>query len=164
MLDIALSKKGPFYIRLPRGSFPKLHDANYQFSLRNIDILKEGKDICLIGMGYGSVLASQVSKEIENKLKLSLKIINIPCIKPINGKQLIENIKEIKGIVVIEEHNIYCGFGSILARILAEKNPIQIKVIGISDTFGQSGTRESLLNSYGFNIENIIHKIKELMD
>ena len=161
ILEIAINKNGPFYIRLPRGAFPKLHDENYIYSLGNLDILKEGTDLCLIGTGYGSVLAYQSVEKIEKDLNISLKVINIPCIKPINETALINEVKTVKGIVVIEEHNMYCGFGSILARIFAEKKPVQMKIIGINNTFGQSGTRESLLNHYGLNIENILNKVKE---
>lgn len=163
ILKYAIGNEGLFYIRLPRGSFPEIHQKKYRFSMGKLDILREGKDICLIGMGYGSVLSIQTASILEKHFNISVKVINLPTIKPIDKRELISQIKNCKGIVIIEEHNIYCGFGSILARILSETHPIPMKFIGVENSFGQSGTRESLLNFYGLNKENIIKQVKDLL-
>ncbi len=163
ILEYTFNNEGPVYIRLPRNSFPRIHGDDYIFTPGKCDVLREGKDICLIGTGYGSVLGLQSAQEIENKMNISLKVINLPSIKPINQNNLRDEIKNVKGIIIIEEHNIYCGLGSILARLISETNPKPIKFIGINNTFVQSGPRDTLLNFYGFNIENIIKKIKVLL-
>lgn len=163
ILKYAIGNEGLFYIRLPRGSFPEIHQKKYRFSMGKLDILREGKDICLIGMGYGSVLSIHTASILEKLFNISVKVINLPTIKPIDKRELISQIKNCKGIVIIEEHNIYCGFGSILARILSETHPIPMKFIGVENSFGQSGTRESLLNFYGLNKENIIKQVKDLL-
>lgn len=163
MLDYVVQNDGPFYIRLPRGSFPKIRDNSNQFSIRKPEILKEGEDICLIGIGYGSILAFQSALNIEKKLKISIRVVNLPTIKPINENLLVNQVKNSKGVVVIEEHNIYCGLGSVVSRIFSEKHPIRMKFIGINDTFCQSGTRESLLEYYGLNEKHLLEEIKQLI-
>jgi len=163
ILNYTFNTEGPFYIRLPRGSFPKIHKAKYKFCLGKPDIIKDGKDICLIGTGYGSILALKSANLIEEQLKTSIKVINFPTIKPINEKALLEEVKSVKGIVIIEEHNIYCGFGSIIARIISENNPKTMKFVGINDSFGESGKREILLKSYGLSVEAIIKQIKKII-
>ena len=164
MLEYAFNTNGPFYVRLPRGAFPKIHDNNYIFSIGKPDLLKDGDDICLIGTGYGSNLALCSVPKIEKKLKISIKVINLSSIKPIDKDSLIKEIKNVKGIVVIEEHNIYCGVGSILSRIFSETHPIFTRFIGINDSFGQSGTRESLLNFYNINSNNLFKEIEILVN
>ena len=162
ILEFTFNNKGPFYIRLPRGSFPKIHNVDYKFSLGKPDKLKEGDDICLIGMGYGSILAMKAARSLEKQFKISLKVVNLPTIKPINTEFLINEIKGFKGVIVLEEHNTYCGFGSILARIISENYPIPMRFVGINDTFGKSGERELLLETYGLNekeISKYIHQI-----
>ncbi len=77
---------------------------------------------------------------------------------------LIKEIKNIKTIIVLEEHNIYCGFGSILARIISENHPLPMRFIGVNDTFGESGKRELVLNAYGLNETIISEKIQELLN
>ena len=164
ILEYSLNHDGPFYIRLPRGTFPKIHTLKYKFSLGHPDIIKEGDDICLIGTGYGSILALKTVPLIEQQLNISIKIINLPSIKPIDSKILLQEIRNIKGLIVIEEHNIYCGFGSILARIITEKKALPMKFIGVKNSFGQSGNRKKLLNAYGLNENIIADKIKELLE
>ena len=163
ILEYIFNVEGPFYVRLPRGSFPKIHEDKYKFSIGKPDIIKDGNDICLIGTGYGSTLALKSANLIEEQLKISIKVINFPTIKPIDKKSLLKEIKSVKGIVVIEEHNIYCGFGSIIARIVSENNPKTIKFVGINNSFGESGKREVLLNSYGLNVETIMEQIKKII-
>jgi transketolase len=163
ILEYSLNHNGPFYIRLPRGSFPKIHKEDYKFLIGKPDIIKQGDDICLIGNGFGTVLATNSVSDLEKKLNISIKIINLPSIKPIKPIPLIQEIKKMKGIIVIEEHNIYCGFGSILARIISENYPIPMKFIGVNNSFGQSGKKEMLLDAYGLNEKKIDEIIQELL-
>ena len=164
ILEYVFNNPGPFYVRLPRGSFSDIHTQNYNFSLGEPDVIKEGDDICLIGTGFGSILGLKAAPLLEKQLNISIKVINLSTIKPINNKLITNEVENMKGIVVIEEHNIYCGFGSILARIFSNIMPIPMKFIGINNSFGQSGTRDSLLNYYGLNIENLKQQIKILLN
>ena len=163
MFTTIIDSNGPFYVRLPRGSFPILHDNNYEFKLGQSDVLKDGNDICLIGTGYGSILAYFSAPQLEDELDCSIKVINLSTIKPIDKNQLIKEVKDMKGVAVIEEHNLYCGFGSILARIISEKNPIQMKFVGVENSFGQSGKRKQLLDAYGLNYENVKEQVQDLL-
>ena len=138
-------------------------DKNYRFKIGQSDLLKDGDDICLIGTGYGSILAYSSASQLEEELNCSIKVINLSTIKPIDENQLIEEVKNIKGIAILEEHNLYCGFGSILARIISEKNPIQMKFVGVNNSFGQSGKRKQLLDAYGLNYENVKEQVQDLL-
>jgi transketolase len=163
MLEYVFNAIGPFYIRLPRGSFPKIHDESYRFSIGKPDVIRDGDDICLLGTGYGTTLALNSAPSIEKKLDISIKVINLSSVKPININELIKEISYMKGIVTLEEHNIYCGFGSILARIISEHIPMPMKFIGVEESFGQSGSREKLLDFYGLNEMKVLEKIKHLL-
>lgn len=163
MLDYIFDAKGPFYIRLPRGSFPKIHNKDYKFLIGKPDVVKDGDDICLVGTGYGTILALDSAPYIEKKLEISIKVVNLSSVKPINISALIKEMSDTKGVVTLEEHNIYCGFGSILARIISEYSPMPMRFIGIEESFGQSGNREKLLNFYGLNKKKIMEKIKNLL-
>jgi len=164
MLRYAFENKGPFYIRIPRESFPIIHSDDYLFSIDKIDITKEGSDICFIGCGYCTSLALQAAIKIEKNSNLSIKVINLSCVKPINSEILIKELKNVKGIIVIEEHNIYCGVGSIIARILSESKPVPMRFIGVFESFGRSGNREDNLNYHGINLNNIEKQTKLLIE
>lgn len=164
ILNLALNRQGPFYIRLPRGSFPNIHDRSYNFVLGSPDVLKDGNDYCIIGTGYGTILGMKAVSELENEFKCSIKVINLPSIKPINKTNLLKEIAEVKGIIIIEEHNIYCGFGSILARIFSEAHPIPIRFVGVEESYGSSGSRNEVLDALGLNVKNIKRNLLELID
>ncbi|MFW9936253.1 MAG: transketolase family protein [Candidatus Thorarchaeota archaeon] len=163
IFNYLLEINGPFYVRLPRGVFPKIHDEHYKFKFGQPDVLKEGKDIGLIGTGFGTILALQSVDSVERELNCSIKIINMPTIKPINESKLINEIKNLKGMVIIEEHNVYCGFGSILARIISKYMPLDLQFIGINESFGESGKRETLLDTYGMNIQKVKESVSSLL-
>lgn len=163
MLNFAIKYNGPFYIRLPRESYSQIHDIGYKFKLGAPDVLNNGKDICLIGTGYGTHLALEAANLLKEKIGISSTIINLSSIKPILTKRLIELMKNVKGIVIIEEHNIYCGVGSIIARIISEKMPKPMKVVGVNDTFSQSGEKAVLLERLGLTVDNVIKNVKELL-
>lgn len=163
ILEYIFNTDGPFYVRLPRGSFPKIHDEDYKFHIGKPDVVKEGDDICLIGTGYCTSLALESALYLEKELKISIKVINQSTIKPIDIGALKNEVVNTKGVLSLEEHNIYCGFGSILARIISESFPIPMKFIGIEDSFGQSGKRDKLLDFYGLNKKNIKKKIIDLL-
>ena len=163
MLKFAIQNQGPFYIRLPRGTSPQIHDSDYKFDLGRPDVIKEGNDICLIGTGFGGILAYKSAETLEKELGVSLKIINLSSVKPISIIELKKQLKDLNGIIVIEEHNVYCGVGSIIARILSEDLNLPMRFIGVEDSFGQSGKREVLLDKYGLNYKTLKEKIKTLL-
>jgi len=164
IFNYILNHEGPCYIRLPRGSFPNVHNDDYRFSLGSPDVILNGEKLGLIGTGYGTVLNFKAAIQIRERLNISPKVINIPTIKPINKTELINSLSNVDSLVITEEHNIYNGFGSIVARIISETNPLPIKFIGVSDSFGTSGEREKVLDKYGLNIEHIYNKALELID
>ena len=163
MLKFAIQNQGPFYMRLPRGTSPQIHVSDYKFELGRPEVIKEGNDICLIGAGFGGILAYQSAGSLEKELGISLKVINLSSIKPINIIELKNQVKDLKGIIVIEEHNLYCGVGSIIARILSEDLNLPMRFIGIEDSFGQSGKREVLLDKYGVNFKILKEKIRTFL-
>ena len=163
MLKFAIQNHGPFYMRLPRGATPQIHDSDYKFELGRPEVIKEGNEIGLIGTGFGGILAYQSAGSLEKELGVSLKIINLSSIKPININELKYQVKDLKGIIVIEEHNLYCGVGSIIARILSEDLNLPMRFIGIENSFGQSGKREVLLDKYGLNLKTLKEKIKTFL-
>ncbi|MHA1412735.1 MAG: transketolase family protein [Promethearchaeota archaeon] len=163
MFSFAIENNGPFYLRLPRGAFPILHDDGYKFNIGSPDVLKNGTDVCLIGVGYGSSLALNAAELIEKELKCSVKVINQSTIKPINETNLLNEIASVKGVIIIEEHQDYCGVGSIIAKIIVENILKPIKFVGVKNSFGQSGTRKENLNAHGLTVEGIVKLAKQLL-
>ena len=164
MLNDAFNTEGPFYVRLPRSEFPQIHDKTYKFKRGAIDVLKNGNDICLIGTGYGSILAYQNVNQLEKEFDVSIKILNLSTIKPLKSSILARELNNMKAAIVIEEHNSYWGVGSIVAKLASETVKIPMKFLGVNDLYGQSGSREDLLIKYGFTYENLKKLVSESLD
>ncbi|MFX1277385.1 MAG: transketolase C-terminal domain-containing protein, partial [Promethearchaeota archaeon] len=113
---------------------------------------------------------SQISMPSEDspgeteKFKISAKVINLSSVKPIDFVFLMKELNNMKGIIFIEEHSVYCGFGSILARIVSERYPIPMKFIGINNTFCKSGERIDVLQAHGITVDNIVNQVNNLFN
>ncbi|MDZ5035026.1 transketolase C-terminal domain-containing protein, partial [Clostridium perfringens] len=90
-------------------------------------------------------------------------VVNIHTIKPIDKNLIVELSKTHDIIITCEEHNVIGGLGSAVSEVLAPYNGAKQYMIGIEDTFGESGTPDELLNKYGICASNIVKKVREVI-
>ncbi|MBU2462256.1 transketolase family protein [bacterium] len=148
----ATEHKGPVYIRLGRAKFPLLPETD--FKIGKAGIVEEGKDVTVVACGLMVFEALKAREELK-KEGISVRVVNMATIKPIDKEMLIACAEETKGIVTAEEHSIIGGLGSAVCECLSEYKPVLIKRIGIKDTFGISGTPEELLARFEIDSEAI---------
>ena len=144
---------GPCYIRLNRNDYPNVTIEGEPFQIGEPKIIKEGSDIVVFAMGYMVGLALEAAKELEETI--SVKVVNVPTIKPLNQTAIRAAAKDCKAVVTAEEHNIKGGLGSAIAEALCkERKPIEF--VGIEDTFGCSAHNyQELLSYFGLTAEHI---------
>lgn len=152
---------GPCYLRFGRLAVPVINDnPDYKFEIGKGINLKDGKDVTVIATGLMVNEALEAAKELEAE-GISVRVINIHTIKPIDEEIIIKAAKETKFIVTAEEHNILGGLGDEVSRVVCENCPAKVVRIGVNDEFGKSGPAVTLLKMFGLSKENIIAKIKE---
>ena len=160
-LKYAIETDGPFYIRFGRFAMPVIHDsATYTFKPGEGETLVEGDDVTVIatGMMYKPVLeASYVLKALHN---ISVRVINMPTVKPLDREIIKKAARETGAIVVAEEHNIIGGLGSAVAECVSETCPCPVLRVGVKDVFGRSGKVPPLLDAYGLNPETVVEKVQ----
>jgi len=152
--------KGPVYIRYGREKTPVITTKQSKFQIGQANILRQGKDITIIACGPMVYEALLVAEELA-KQKISVEVINCHTIKPIDKATIIKSAKKTGKVVTIEEHQVNGGLGGAVAEVLAQNYPVPMKIIGMPDKFGESGTAEQLLNKYGLNYKAIINAIKK---
>lgn len=162
VIHAAVEYKGPMYIRLGRPAVPVVFDENYKFEIGKGTVVHQGSDVTVIAMGVMLSPAIEAAKELANE-GISVRVINMSSVKPIDKDIIIQAAKETKGIVTAEEHNILGGLGSAVAEVVSEYAPTTVKRVGVEDTFGESGTPDELLVKYGLTKEHIIQKVKEIV-
>lgn len=154
---------GPVYVRLGRAGVPIINDEeNYKFEMGKGVLLREGKDATIIATGVMVAEALEAAKILEEK-GLSVRIINIHTIKPIDQEIIIKAAKETGAIVTAEEHNVIGGLGSAVAEVVVENCPVPMKRIGTLDTFGESGKPDELLKKYGLTKEEMVKAVEEVV-
>ena len=108
-----------------------------------------------------------VSLEAAEELKmegLSIGVINMSTIKPLDNDVILKAVKESGAIVTAEEHSIIGGLGGAVAEVISENRPAILKRIGINDRFGMSGSIADLLKHYGLTKENIKKTVYHVME
>ena len=154
--------KGPTYIRLGRSEVPIITQENDTFSIGKATVMKDGKDITLIGTGIMVSRCLLAAEKLE-KENIDASVINMSTIKPVDEKTIIKYAKETGAIVTAEEHNIIGGLGSTVSSVLSENVPVPMKRIGIPDVFGESGKSDELMEKYGLTPENIVKAVHDVM-
>lgn len=160
MIFEIVNHKGPVYVRLGRSAVPQVFGEDYDFELGKGVILREGADATIIACGIMVNEAINASKLLKEE-GISVRVVNMSTIKPIDEELIIESAKKTGAIVTVEEHNIIGGLGSAVSEVVSENYPVLVKKIGINDVFGQSGKPKQLMEEYGLTVENIINKVKE---
>lgn len=153
---------GPFYLRLGREKIPVFTNNDTPFEIGKAVTLKDGKDITIIACGL-MVYYSLLAAETLEKENISARVINMHTIKPLDNNVIIKAANETKAIVTVEEHQIYGGLGSAVSEVVSQNSPIKMKIIGMPDTFGESGKPSELLKKYGLTDGDIVNAVKELL-
>ena len=152
--------KGPVYLRFGRPKWPNF--STQKFEIGKAQVLNEGKDISIFACGHLVWKAIEAGKILEEK-GISVEVINIHTIKPLDTDAIIKSITKTKCAVTAEEHNIIGGLGDSIAHVAAKNFPIPIEYVGTNDTFGESGKPLDLLKKYGLDTPNIVAAAEKVM-
>lgn len=152
----------PVYFRLGRPARPIVYEEENEFEIGKAVKLRDGNDCTVIATG-SMVNAAIKASEILKEEGVSLRVIDMHTIKPIDEEAVISAAKETKHIVTAEEHSIIGGLGSAVSQVVVKNHPVPMEFIGIKDSFGQSGKPDELLKAYGLTEEDIVSAVKGVL-
>jgi transketolase len=145
---------GPVYLRFGRPVWPIFSNPD-EFVIGKAQYFSEGTDVSIFACGHMVWLAIQAGAALQEK-GISVEVINIHTIKPLDTEAVLNSIRKTKCAVTVEEHNVIGGLGDAIGQVAAKNFPIPIEYIGTQDTFGESGKPEDLLKKYGLDTPFII--------
>lgn len=166
---------GPVYIRFGREKVPVVSKPDDEFIIGKAKIMREGADVTIVACGAMVAEALDAADELANRTiptdattssparKISVEVINLHTIKPIDSAALIASASKTGAVVTAEEHQVMGGMGSAVAEVLAANFPVPIEFVGIQDTFGESGTPDELMKKYGCKSVNIVEKVEKVL-
>lgn len=152
---------GPVYIRYHRIPLPQITDPKKKFKIGKSEILKNGDDIGILACG-SMVSESLKSAEELEKEGIKVCVLNCSSIKPLDHLAILELAKKTRAIITCEEHQINGGLGGAVAELLSQNYPTPLEIIGVHDTFGESGEKEQLFEKYGLSAKHITEKAFEM--
>lgn len=151
---------GPFYMRTSRAPLPVFTKESDPFVIGKANIIKEGKDATIIACGVMVAQALSAAEKLKQE-NIHVRVINMHTIKPIDEAAIIAAAKETGAIVTAEEHQMAGGLGSAVAEVLSQNYPTPLTIVGVRDSFGESGTPDQLLAHFGLKDTNIIEAVKK---
>lgn len=151
----------PTYMRIARFKIPSVTPDDQSFAMGKANVLREGNDVTLIGIG------TMVSRALEAADLLAAegiqaRVLNMATLKPLDADAVVSAARETRGIVTAEEGIIYGGLGSAVAEVIAQQCPVRMRLLGIPG-FAPTGSTTFLLEHFGLTASGIAAAARELM-
>lgn len=153
--------KGPCYLRLGRAALDVVTDRpGYEFKIGKAVTMKEGTDVTVIAVGMMVQAALKAAESLQAE-GISVRVLNMHTIKPLDSEAVLAAAKETGVIVTAEEHNVIGGLGGAVAEVVSESYPVPVFRLGSQDTFGQSGNADELMAYYGLTDMHIAEMVRK---
>jgi len=151
---------GPVYLRLSRQSVGSLHGGDESFTIGAARVMRRGGDVTLAVCGTLLCEALAAAEALQRD-GISAAVVEFPTVKPLDGETLARFAADTGAVVTVEEHSILGGFGGAVAECLARRCPVPVRMVGIADTFAESGPHEALLEKYGLTARHVAEAARD---
>jgi len=149
--------EGPVYIRFGREKVPTVTTKDTPFEIGKAYSVREGTDVSIIACGVMVAEAQDAAEFLQSK-GVSAEVINMHTIKPLDQETILKSAQKTGCVVTAEEHQKAGGMGSAVMEVLAQNHPVPVEMVGIDDTFGESGNPSELMEKYGITSKEIIEQ------
>lgn len=153
---------GPVYLRFGRPVWPIFMPENQKFEIGKAIVMNEGTDVTIFATGHLVYKALQAARQLEAE-GLSVELINIHTIKPLDNEAVLKSISKTKCAVIAEEHNRIGGLGWAIAGLLATTTPAPLEYVAVNDSFGESGTPDQLMTKYHLDTVDVVAAARKVM-
>lgn len=159
--EALLNLNGPSYLRLGRMAVDNVTDEmpGYKFELGKGVTMRSGSDVTVIACGL-MVQESLKAADILAAEGISVRVIDMHTIKPLDEELVLQAAKETGAIVTSEEHSVIGGLGAAVCEYLSQACPVPVVRHGVEDCFGRSGPAKKVLAAYGLTAEGLAEKVR----
>lgn len=154
--------QGPVYLRFGRPVMPIFVKPDATFTIGKADVLQEGTDVTIIACGH-LVWKSIEAIKILAALGISVELINMHTIKPLDEEAILKSISKTGCVVTAEEHMRHGGLGDAVAQVLSRQLPTPQEYVAVNDSFGESGTPMELMTKYGIDTVDVVEAVKKVL-
>lgn len=153
---------GPVYFRFGREAVPVVTDETTPFQIGKARLVREGTDCAVFACG-AMVYEAMAAAELLASEGISLRVLDLHTIKPIDEEAILAAAKDCGAIVTAEEHQVSAGLYSAVAEVVVRTCPVPMEAVAVQNTFGQSGPPEALMKEYGLNAEGIVGAVRKAL-
>jgi transketolase len=162
VLRWAASYEGPCYVRLVRDATARLFDTSYRFAFGKAVVVREGRDVTLIGTGTQTPRVVEAA-ELLSARGVDAHVLHVPTVKPLDTEAIVAAADRTGRVITVEEHTVLGGLGGAVAEVLGELRPTQLNRIGLQDTYVQSGPNDELLDLYGLSPSRVAEQVLAIL-
>ena len=158
-MDLAYQSERPVYLRMGKSDRGDVHTHAVQAVAGALLPVRAGQSDELAFIATGALL--RTATDIATASYPDAAVWSAPFIKPIDPEQVAAICKRYSTIIVLEEHSILGGLGSVITEISAELAPVRVLRIGVNDRFSHHcGSYDYLLKEHGLDRESIEQRIR----
>ncbi len=174
MLYTALYMDGPVCLRYPRGKAlgVQLTKGMHALEVGKAELLSpstpeevEQADGAILAYGDMVAQAELAAKELADE-GIHVAVVNARWAKPLDEEMITRLAKSTRRLVTIENHMASCGFGSAVLELLEQRGllrDVDIRVIGLPDTFVEHGAPTILKELYGLSSAHIKEVVRDML-
>jgi transketolase len=160
----AYRHRGPVYIRSGRPKAPLLYrELPRDFEFGKGVQLRAGGDVTVIANGL-LVAAAVVAADRLAAEGVSVRVLDMPTVKPLDEALVRAAAEDTGAIVVAEEHLLHGGLGAVVAQAVGRLHPCPLEFVGLNDTYAESGEPEALMRKYGLTAEQIEAAVRRVLE
>lgn len=164
MVRLAAEYEGPVYMRISRASVADVFPPDYEPQIGRGAVLRPGDQATLLATG-GMVGRALLAAELLAGQGIQARVISMATIKPLDRELLYQAAGETGAIVTVEEHSIVGGLGGAVAEALALGCPAPVEMVGLADTFAETGPDpETLVDAWGMAVTDIVAAVQRVLD
>ena len=147
------------YLRIAREKTPIFSTPESPFEIGKAYVLREGSDVTILSTGIETPYALKAAEALE-KGGLSVEVVHVPTVKPLDTKTILASIKKTGRAVSCEDAQAAGGFGGAIAELLCDEMPAPLLRIGVNDRYGESGAPLEVHKNLGLADDTIAKRTK----
>lgn len=147
MMQVMMETPGPVYFRVSKVNAPELFTDGHEFAFGRGHLLREGRDIALLGTGFMTAVALGAADLLDRE-GVSAAVAHLPSIKPLDDALVVRLARQTGALVTIENHRVFGGLGGAIAETIAREYPVHLETMGLGDTVFEAGPLQDLMRHY----------------
>jgi transketolase len=163
LVPVIAEYDGPVYMRISRAVVADVFDASHAPVIGKGTLIKDGSDVTLIATGGVVSRSVEAARQLAGR-GISVRLISMHSIKPLDKEMVLQAAEETGAIVTAEDHTVVGGLGSAVAEAVVKGRPAPIEMVGLADTFAETGPDpDTLMDAWGMSCQDIVSAVERVL-